>query len=142
MYVRRPAGERLSDAVSDLFDGVMVGVDQVGGLTVNRPSANTLVISRKRTGRLVVMACLVLFPIGLLTLLARRTETLTIRVDERHDGFEVSALGEGDPAIIGALERFLAEMVGHAGRPESATSAVPSGGRSGRTIAIPSPSRR
>jgi hypothetical protein len=130
MYVRRPPDERLSDIVADLFEGVMIGADRVGGQTVTRPSPNTLIISRKRTGHLVVLACLTLFPIGLLALLTRRTETLTIRVDERHDGFEVSALGEGDPAIMGALERFLAELVGRARRAEPGIAALAFGEQS------------
>jgi hypothetical protein len=140
MYLRRPAEERLSDTLVDLFESVVLSAEQVGGQTVNRPSPNTLVISRKRTGFLVVFVCLTLFPIGLLALLARRTETLTITVDERHDGFEVSALGEGDPAIMGGLERFLAELAAPTRRAGPVLSVVAPGERGGRMSTAPSSS--
>lgn len=117
-YERRPLEERFSQNVATLFQSVVVSVNQLGGHTVRRPSPNTLVISRKTTGLVGVLACVILFPFGFLALLPRRTKILTITVDKRDDGFEVSALGEGDPAIIGALERFLAEMVAPEGRLE------------------------
>jgi len=131
-YERRPAEERFSDNVAKLFRSVTVSVYAAGGQTVQRPSPNTLVISSKRTGVLVVAVCILLFPLGLLALLARRTERLTITVDERADGFEVSALGQGDPAIIAALETFLAEMVSPDGRLEAKTSPVSSPARGDR----------
>lgn len=95
---------------TDVFNSIMVGVNQKGGQTVTWPNPNTLVISRRAAGFLMVLACIVLFPFGLLALLARRTEVLTISAQERDGRLFVSALGEGDPFIITALNKFLAAM--------------------------------
>jgi hypothetical protein len=99
---------------SDVFERIMVGVNQRGGQTVTWPSPTTLVVTRRSAGCLIVLACIIFFPIGLLALLARKTETLTVRIEEREGRLWLSALGEGDPQIVAALKAFLADMVGTA----------------------------
>ncbi len=98
-----PAGFR----PAQVFESVLIGVNQRGGQTVNRPDTNTLVISRRHATLLIILCCVVLFPIGLLALLGRRTEVITVTTEERDDGVVVSAVGEGDKLIVGALETFL-----------------------------------
>ena len=107
-------GER----VARVLEQVMECVNRVGGQTVTRPTPNTLVISRKSTGCLILLVCVVLFPIGLLALLARKNEVLTITVEEQDGKLVASAVGEADPKIASWVEAFLRR--GQLGEPARA----------------------
>ncbi len=108
----KPIGisDQPSSAVNptDLFNQVSAGVSLVNGQHIASVGSETMTISRKKTGGWIILVCILLFPIGLLALLARQTETITVTARDTPDGVRVSASGQGDDRVVS----FLQELVG------------------------------
>jgi hypothetical protein len=79
----------------------------ISGQSVTRPRPDTVVITRKHADALIVALCILLFPIGLLALLWRKTETLTVTVEEKEGDLIASAIGQGDPHPVFRLRMLL-----------------------------------
>ncbi len=92
---------------TDLFNQIAAGVAVFGGQTVSTVGTETLVVSRKKTGALIVLICIFLFPIGLLALLARTTETITVTARDVDGAVVASASGAGDEHVV----EFLSELL-------------------------------
>lgn len=93
-------------SAADLFNQIAAGVSLVNGQTLASIGAETLTISRKHAGGAIVAICILLFPIGLLALLARQTETITVTAKDTADGVTASVSGRGDERVTD----FLADL--------------------------------
>ncbi len=92
---------------SDLFNQISAGVSLVNGQHVNTVGAETLTITRKKTGVWIILVCILLFPIGLLALLARQTETISVVARDDAGGVRVAANGQGDDQVVDFLNDLL-----------------------------------
>jgi len=95
-------------SASDLFNQIAAGVSLVNGQTLGSVGSETLTISRKHAGFVIVLICILLFPIGLLALLARQTETITVTAKESDAGVVASVNGRGDARVVDFLADLLA----------------------------------
>ena len=94
-------------SAADLFNQVSAGIALVSGQQLNATGSDTLTISRKHATGVIIVLCIILFPIGLLALLARPTETITVVAKASDDGVKATATGNGDDAVISFLNELL-----------------------------------
>ena len=77
---------------------------------------DALSVSRKHTTGVILLVCILLFPIGLIALAARPTETLNVHAADGTDGgLVVSLTGNGDGKVIMAMLNRLQAI---SGRPQ------------------------
>lgn len=94
-------------STADLFNQIAAGVSLVNGQSLSTIGTETLRISRKHAGLAIILGCVLLFPIGLLFLLARQTETISVTATESEGGVTASAVGTGDPQVVSFLNELL-----------------------------------
>lgn len=90
-------------SVGDLFAQMTAAVNVIPGQSVNLVNPTTLEIKRKHTTGVILVLCILLFPLGLLALLARPTETITVNASEDDGKVRASASGQGDERVILAV---------------------------------------
>jgi len=100
--------ETKAKSVGDLFAHLTAGVSAVAaGQTIAPQNPTTLEINRKHTTGVILVICIILFPIGLLALLARPTETIRITATEADGKVRATATGNGDKRVIEAVRLVL-----------------------------------
>jgi len=100
--------ETKAKSTGDLFAHLTAAVSAVAaGQAIAPSSATTLEIKRKHTTGVILVICIILFPIGLLALLARPTETITVTSTEVNGTVRANATGTGDQKVIEAVKIVL-----------------------------------
>ena len=95
---------------SDILNQLSSGVSVVKGQKLNAPARNATVSHKVTTGLIAVLFVILLllfFPLALLVLLARPTETITIHARAVDGVVRVSATGDGDPKVVAFLNEYL-----------------------------------
>lgn len=109
-YIQNVTVADKPDVVMQQFVGATAGAS---GFTVNQ-AGNTLILTRKHTPTwAIVLAVLgaLLFLVGLLFLLVKETETLTISLAELPEGgTRVSISGQATPDLVGRLNAVVTSL--------------------------------
>lgn len=103
-----------TNAVSprDFLNQVTAAAGVAQGLTVMPATQDSVTISRKVTPGWVIVVCILLFPIGLLALLARKLETLSVVAFQDGDTVRATLSGASDPVFVGWLQDVVANDSG------------------------------
>lgn len=96
-----------AQTVSDLFNQISAGVAVVSGQTIATDGNHDLTISRRHATTAIIIICIVLFPLGLLALLVRPTETITVRAKQEDGKVIASVDGNGDDHVVSFLRDLL-----------------------------------
>jgi hypothetical protein len=80
---------------------------RVPGVGLTSPVPNSLVATRKVIPAPAIVLAVLLFPIGLLFLLIKKTESVTILVTEREDSLSLKVSGSSDRKLISAIDSVL-----------------------------------
>ena len=103
-----------TDAVSprDFLNQVTAAAGVAQGLTVMPATQDSVTISRKVTPGWVIVVCILLFPIGLLALLARKLETLSVVAFQDGEAVKATVSGAGDPVFVDWLRGMIVDDSG------------------------------
>ena len=95
---------------ADLFATITAGAEAVKPYKVTSPTADSLLLTWRRTpgwAWALALASLVVFLLGLLFLLIKSTDVITVRAENVGDDVKVSAVGTGSAEMIRFLEGVL-----------------------------------
>lgn len=87
--------------------GVTAAVAVTGDYAVATPASGTLALTRTYRRAWTVVVAILLFPIGLLALLVKERDLVTVNAEDTDDGVRVSAVGTGSDDVVSFLEDFL-----------------------------------
>ena len=110
------------------------------GYTMNTAGSNSLILTRKYTPTWAVVAAVlgaILFLIGLLALLVKNTESLTITLASTGEGTRVNISGVATPEMIARLNGALAGVQALSGDQVGAAAAPPVSTSTGDTKTCP-----
>ncbi len=123
-YVQNVKVSHKPDDVMQYFVSATAGAS---GYTITTAGPNTLVLTRKYIPTWAVVVAIVglaFFLVGLLALLFKETETLTINLSEVEGGTKVSIAGVADAEMVARLNAGLSNLQPLQRRPETAPPEV------------------
>jgi hypothetical protein len=91
----------------DVMQQIISATASAPGYTVTMGGNHTLILTRKYTPQWAIVVAVIgifFFLIGLLALLVKETETLTVTVAPVDGGTRINATGQGTPELISRLE--------------------------------------
>jgi hypothetical protein len=96
---------------ADVFATITATAERIKPYRVTSPAADTLVLTRRVTPTWAVVLAvigLLVFMLGLLFLLVKTTEVITVRAENVEESVRVTAVGTGSAEMIRFLEDLLA----------------------------------
>jgi hypothetical protein len=97
----------------DVMQQIISATAGAAGYTVNMGGTHTLILTRKYTPQWAIVVAVIgilFFLIGLLALLVKETETLTVAVAAIDGGTRVNISGQGTPELIARLENVAGSL--------------------------------
>jgi hypothetical protein len=107
-----PAYERAFPVPSrpeDVISRVAAQIMQVQGYSIYQIAPATWLVQREYIPVVAIVFAVILFPIGLLLLLIKNRETVTVTCFRQENGAEVRATGFGSDAFIRLMDWVLAQ---------------------------------
>lgn len=95
---------------ADLFATITAGSESIKPYKVTSPTADSLLLTWRRTpgwAWALALVGLLVFLLGLLLLLVKTTDVITVRAENVDGGVKVSAVGTGSAEMIRFLEGVL-----------------------------------
>ena len=97
----------------DVTQTVLAGIHGCSNYSMNMAGANTVMLTRRYCPTWVIVVAVFLFPIGLLALLYKETETLTISVAKVENGSRVMVSGTANPEVASRLNGIVNALNTH-----------------------------